>query len=154
MTTIYRSLVVIVFCLSFVSIVKAQDGHDEPAITANLTFKQYLLHIQASIQNKPVVGQETVIVLEAKNPDTHENVEIVETVDVSLWMPDMGHGSSPTTVEKALDEKGETIPGVYIVREVYFTMGGQWEVNVTLTNAEGQTETQAFKVQLKGGHHH
>lgn len=44
---------------------------------------------------------------------------------VVLWMPSMGHGSSPVTIER-LDR------GTYRVSEVFFTMAGDWEIRVQL----------------------
>jgi hypothetical protein len=33
-------------------------------------------------------------------------------------------------------------------------MGGDWEVRVTLTNAQGAQESKSFKLTLDGGHDH
>lgn len=40
---------------------------------------------------------------------------------VVLWMPSMGHGSSPVTVERLST-------GVYRATRVFFTMKGDWEI--------------------------
>lgn len=40
---------------------------------------------------------------------------------VVLWMPAMGHGSSPIMVEKVSI-------GIYRAKEVYFSMKGDWEI--------------------------
>jgi hypothetical protein len=57
---------------------------------------------------------------------------------VELWMPSMGHGSSPTQVE--LLEKN-----CFAVSELDFFMPGKWEVR-----ADFETEgTIAFEVQVK-----
>lgn len=42
-----------------------------------------------------------------------------------LWMPDMGHGSSPTRVAQGA-------PGQFSVSQVYFSMGGFWEIRLQL----------------------
>ena len=63
---------------------------------------------------------------------------------VVLWMPQHGHGSSPTRVAKF----GQEI-GVYEATNLYFTMGGRWEVRVVL-----KSETQSFAVTLPGGGQH
>ena len=44
---------------------------------------------------------------------------------VQLWMPSMGHGSSPTRIAK----QG---PGEYRVTRVYFSMPGDWDIRVQL----------------------
>ncbi len=53
-------------------------------------------------------------------------------VAVKLWMPDMGHGSSPVKVAQAVDASGAAIPGVFNASDVYFVMGGHWEIWVQL----------------------
>ncbi|MEK2688405.1 FixH family protein [Bdellovibrio sp. GT3] len=54
-------------------------------------------------------------------------VDPENTLSAILWMPSMGHGSSPVTIEKI-----ET--GVYRIRRVYFIMPGDWEVRIYLKN--------------------
>lgn len=44
-------------------------------------------------------------------------------VAVELFMPDMGHGSSPVTVQRQ-------DVGTFLATRVYFTMGGDWIVKV------------------------
>lgn len=130
------------------------EAQDKPFFEADLSFKEGSLLVHAEMAVKPKVGAENIITLEFRNPETSQNVEITDFVEVSLWMPNMGHGSAPTTVEKAIDEKGEAISGIYRASDVYFTMAGDWDVNIKLTDADGQSETQTFKIQIKGGHHH
>ena len=54
-------------------------------------------------------------------------VDPTNTLAVVLWMPSMGHGSSPVTIERLE-------PGVYRVRRVYFIMPGEWEIRTFLKN--------------------
>lgn len=42
-------------------------------------------------------------------------------ISVVLWMPSMGHGSSPVNVEKIA-------PGIYRAEKVFFNMKGDWEI--------------------------
>lgn len=51
-------------------------------------------------------------------------------VAVVLWMPGMGHGSSPVTVER-LDV------GTYRASRVFFTMRGSWELRFQLKSGNG-----------------
>jgi hypothetical protein len=53
-------------------------------------------------------------------------------VAVKLWMPSMGHGSSPVTVKMAKGGQGQVIPGVYVASRVAFSMAGEWEIWVAL----------------------
>lgn len=59
-------------------------------------------------------------------------VDPAQTVFVKLWMPSMGHGSSPVTTAPSKDAGGLAIPGVYSVTEVFFVMPGAWQVIVQL----------------------
>lgn len=68
---------------------------------------------------------------------------------VVLWMPEMGHGSAPTRLQRVLDQSGKQIPGAYDVTNMYFTMDGTWEVRVQLTTPTG-TETKSFPVDPAG----
>ena len=53
---------------------------------------------------------------------------------VVLWMPDMGHSSSPTKVER-IDQ------GSYRVSNVFFIMPGQWQIRFQILNGNrGQDE--------------
>jgi len=49
--------------------------------------------------------------------------EITGEIAVELWMPSMGHGSSPVTVTKV-------DVGTYRATQVFFTMPGDWEIRV------------------------
>ncbi len=47
---------------------------------------------------------------------------------VTLWMPSMGHGSSPVTVETIA-------PGIYRAKKVFFNMKGDWEIQFAIGQA-------------------
>jgi hypothetical protein len=64
------------------------------------------------------------------NPDA-------DRVFVKLWMPDMGHGSSPVTTSQALESNGSPRIGVFRATGVFFVMGGKWEIVVQLKDASG-----------------
>ena len=55
-------------------------------------------------------------------------------VAVKLWMPSMGHGSSPVKLDHAKDAGHADVPGVFEVTHVYFVMPGDWEIHVQLKN--------------------
>ncbi len=132
----------------------AHGGHDHQPLAGHLSYKQNRLHIHARFPTAPIVNQESILVLEAKDAKTHQATELNDNIEVVLWMPSMGHGSAPTQVERAVDANGNIFNGVFNVRNVYFIMGGDWEVRVTLTDAQGVQETKTFKVTLDGGHDH
>lgn len=51
----------------------------------------------------------------------------ITNLNVELWMPSMGHGSSPVVVTKRND-------AFYKVTEAWFVMSGDWEVRVSFMN--------------------
>ena len=138
---------------------RTQRSH-AAALAGHLPFWNDALHIHATFPTAPAVGVDSVLVLEAREAATHKIIDITDDVAVVLWMPSMGHGSAPTQVERAVDAKGDIVPGVFNVKNVYFTMGGDWEVRVILTNQKGQSETASFNVKVAGsggghgGHRH
>lgn len=77
-----------------------------------------------------------------------EPVDLDDSFTVSLWMPDMGHGSAPT-------EWTHISQGLYRVTGMYFTMSGKWWLQVKLKSRAGVEEVQTLEVELGGdGHHH
>lgn len=56
---------------------------------------------------------------------------------VDLWMPSMGHGSSPVSLQK-LDT------GTYKVSDVFFIMPGEWEIRFKLKDSTGQLIDEAI----------
>jgi hypothetical protein len=132
----------------------ADEGHHHPPLAGHLSYKQNTLHLHASFPNAPMVGQESLLILEAMDAKTHQTTDLNDNIEVVLWMPSMGHGSAPTQVERAVDSNGNVLAGVFNVRNVFFIMGGDWEVRVTLTDLNGRRETKAFKVNIEGGHDH
>jgi hypothetical protein len=131
----------------------AHVGHNHPPMAGHLVFKNGSVHVHATFTNAPAVGVEAPLVLETKEAVTHQNISLEDSVEVVLWMPSMGHGSAPTQIQRVLDSNGDLMTGVYQVRNVYFTMGGDWEVRVVLTNAQGQKETKSFNIKLDGSGH-
>lgn len=59
--------------------------------------------------------------------DSRDGFPVLEDVPVSvvLWMPSMGHGSSPVTVERLG-------VGTYRASKVFFTMRGDWQIRFQL----------------------
>ncbi len=60
---------------------------------------------------------------------------------VIIWMPDMGHGSSPVTITKQA-------VGHYLVDRVFFSMHGQWQIRIQLKNAAAVAEEQVAEVNF------
>ncbi len=68
------------------------------------------------------------------------------TVTSKLWMPSMGHGSSPVKISAFKDQNGATVTGVYNVSDVYFMMPGAWEIWVALK--QGATVVDQAKTDI------
>ena len=74
----------------------------------------------------PRVGEESPFRL---NLDLSEgDTASLPELEVKLWMPDHGHGSSP--VEVVEEEQG------FLVKKVYFIMPGFWEVHIAIDGEE------------------
>lgn len=69
---------------------------------------------------------------------------VLENIDgelkVFLWMPDMGHGSSPVQVT-AVDV------GTYRVSDVFFVMAGQWEIHFQQKVNDAVTDEAVLNIQ-------
>jgi hypothetical protein len=61
--------------------------------------------------------------------------------NVYLWMPDMGHGSSPVEIRRS-----ET--GLYKVTRAYFIMPGTWEIRIQVGPANSPNDEAAYKVKV------
>lgn len=151
---LYLAAVVSVAFIASASSAHQSHDHNGAAQEQCLQFKEGSVHMHVSFVNPPVVGRESFIQLQARNPQTHESFDLNDDVQVVLWMPSMGHGSAHTKVEPAFDVNGQRIQGAYNVRNVYFVMGGDWEIQVHLTDKNGHQEMQSFMIQLEGGGHH
>lgn len=60
---------------------------------------------------------------------------------VILWMPSMGHGSTPTRVER-IDS------GSYRVHDVFFIMPGEWQIQFQIPNVQGQIDEVIVPVTI------
>ena len=69
----------------------------------------------------------------------------LEDLDLSvhLWMPSMGHGSEPTQVQREKDSAGKDLPGSYRVKNLYFTMAGDWDIQIEIKK-NGKTLDKAI----------
>jgi len=126
----------------------AHPGH------GHLSFAEGKLHAHLSWIQEPSTKGEAKMKLEWRDGATHAIVEPALPLSVVLWMPSMGHGSAPTQVQRMVDERGKVIPGTYSVVNMYFMMSGAWEVRVKVKYADGKEETQAWALNVNGGHHH
>lgn len=92
----------------------------------------------------PTKGKESKFDLQLMNAGNNDFAEKVKTADLNviLWMPSMGHGSSPTEVFK--------LPGMgfFAVSKVHFIMGGEWEIRFELKNGSEVLDEAIYKLEL------
>lgn len=103
----------------------------------HLSFANGKIQALVSWNVEPQVERESNMVVEFK---TNGGV-IPADLKAILFMPDMGHGSSPTRVEKISESS-------FKVSKMYFTMPGVWEIRLTIKDENGAKETKFFTVQL------
>lgn len=60
---------------------------------------------------------------------------------VVLWMPGMGHGSSPTQVQQ-LDV------GTYMANSVFFVMPGKWEIKFQIKNGSALVDEAVVDIEI------
>lgn len=69
-------------------------------------------------------------------------------VAVKLWMPSMGHGSSPVRVNPVKDASGAEIPGIFKATDVFFMMGGDWEIWIQLKQDKKVIEQAKIDIRI------
>ena len=93
-------------------------------------FSNYLgLHVKIVFEKGPNSGEENLFTILFHTSTDATPVAVNEAISVVLWMPSMGHGSSPVKVQKVAD-------GVYRASQVYFIMPGDWEIRLQIKNQE------------------
>lgn len=145
-----KTLIASILLLAAAPFSHANACEEHPQMT-HLKFAKGKIHVHATWVQGPRSPGESILRLEWKNGTDHSAIEPPGSFKVVLWMPDMGHGSAPTKIQQVVDEIQQPLVGVYAVTNVYFTMGGKWDVNVKLKYDDRTEETQTIKVEL-GGH--
>jgi len=131
----------------------AHGNHDSQKM-AHLVFAGGALHAHLTWEKGPLVMEESVLLVQWMNGQTHTPTELPGNFEVSVVMPSMGHGSAPTQIQRVADEKGNPIPGAFEVSNIYFVMGGEWQVDFTVHFEEGSSETQSLPVKLDNDDQH
>lgn len=145
----FMTLIFSLFCMTTAY---AHDGHHDPGMS-HLVFARGALHAHAKWIVGPQVSQVSLLRIEWMNGKTHTPTEPPGPFTVSLWMPDMDHGSAPTQLRRVLNPQGQVLTGVFDVYNVYFMMGGNWQVLIKLNYADGSSETKMITLHLQGGGH-
>lgn len=64
-------------------------------------------------------------------------MSVNEEVKVDLWMPSMGHGSAPVKVSNV-------DVGSYLLENVYFIMGGDWQIRIQIKKENENEKDEAI----------
>lgn len=107
---------------------------------------------------QPNVGSDSIMLIQFKDFNKN-NISLKSKLEVDLSMPSMGHGSSPVEIESFKDGNGNALPGLFKVKEMYFTMKGVWKINLKLVTDDNRTEEHSYTIDLgevntSGGHNH
>ncbi len=71
-----------------------------------------------------------------------------QTVMVKLWMPSMGHGSSPITLHHKQDSTHTDLTGQFEASNVYFVMPGAWDLHIQLKDGSTVIEEAILAVKI------
>lgn len=104
-------------------------GGSALAVDCSIKFAKSGLCLQWSWETRPTESTQGSLIFKTYRLNNYDgsmvNAETTLTPAVVLWMPDMGHGSSPTSVSR-LDV------GTYRAERVFFVMPGHWEIRFQL----------------------
>lgn len=131
---------------SLFSLAAQAHEHQGPAADGHVAFTRNNVHAHLYWEKRPQVGIESILRIEMMDGNVHQPTNIDATVAVQLWMPSMGHGSSPVQIERIANGKGTFDTAVFRVSKMNFIMEGEWEVRVTLAYPDGTTEMKSWKV--------
>jgi len=113
-----------------------QDGNNDNRNPANanqdstcaLQLTQTNLCVDLIWDHRPTETDYGSFTLEFYDPsDRTRFIDPSQTLEVQLWMPSMGHGSSPVKIDRV-------DVGQYRVSNVFFTMHGTWDIQIRLKN--------------------
>lgn len=138
-------------CLSFLLICQSVLASDSTAPYI-LTFPEQNLAIRFQFLATPQAGKDSQAVLETLDLNSGELTSTQHRILVRLWMPSMNHGSAPTQINRWVDQSGAVLNTTYLVKNVFFTMGGSWEVQVLLNPKTASEVMQSFRLDIPGGH--
>jgi len=73
--------------------------------------------------------------------DSTRFIDPKNDVAIVLWMPSMGHGSTPVTIER-------TDVGHYKASEIFFIMPGVWEIRYQLKDGDRVVDQSIQKITI------
>ncbi len=88
----------------------------------------------------PNLEAENKLVLIVTDSDGNR-VDLPLEFEIYLWMPGMGHGSFPISIKKIST-------GIIELSEVFFTMGGYWDLHIGLKDGESLIDELKWPINL------
>jgi len=95
-----------------------------PSIENELVFPQKKIILKTYWKDGPYISDESKLLLVLLDENGRPFDPTIK-FQVMLWMPTMGHGSFPVKIKKVSQ-------GVYEAVEMFFTMGGYWDIHFQL----------------------
>ncbi len=102
-----------------------QPFQPENAPLCPLLFVKSLVCASIEWTKGPVIGAESEALITFWNQSDEKMDPVEIKLQSHIWMPDMGHGSAPITIE-ALGV------GQYKLSKIYFIMGGYWDLHLQI----------------------
>lgn len=117
---------------------QAPAGKTEANAECSITFSESKLCLSWYWENKPTAKQAGSLIFKIYRLNEFDKtsipVDFKQSPDVVLWMPNMGHGSTPT----------QTTPldvGTYRASNVFFIMPGDWDIRFLVKDENDITKT-------------
>lgn len=110
------------------------------SLETELLLKKHNLYLHMYWSQGPLLFEESQLVLLVTDAKS-KPVAIPGQLKVKLWMPDMGHGSSETLVKKLSE-------GVYHISDIFFIMGGIWDISFQVFNKGILDDETVFRIKL------
>jgi hypothetical protein len=127
---------------NYVSSSEFKDQNTEAQTSCPFYFEEERLCLSTQWTTYPSEQTQGVFIMRFYAEDKpDESVTPHLSPAVKLWMPSMGHGSSPVVIT-------QTAPGTYVVSDVYFIMLGAWEIRLQLKNNNEVIEEKIQKINL------
>ncbi len=125
----------------------------ESTTATSLTFDQGgnlgVLKADCAWVKQPSTSSEAELQIQWTTGPNNSPIDPAGSFDVTTNMPSMPTmNNSPTQLERVVDTQGNVVPGAYLVRNIWFTMGGQWDVVLTLVRPDGTQEAQEILLDL------
>jgi hypothetical protein len=95
--------------------------------------------VQLTWEKQPSDSEKGIFTLRFSLNESPAN--LANAPKVVLWMPSMGHGSAPVTVQAVSAD-------FYRVSDVYFVMPGEWEIRIQIKDQNGAVDQVVQKITI------